>query len=108
MDTKNIEIQERSSRYDQRWSEVTVCNKVAFTLVAQMAVDMVTRWGLVAALPEGEDSAGRQKIRSQEPTELAKAACDTAAALWKEFESRDWLVAIPMPRKIEKPVEEEA
>lgn len=107
MDINNIETQERSGMYDERWTDVTVCNKVALVMVAQMATDMATRWGLVAALPDGEDSAGRQKIRAQEPGELAKAACDTAAALWKEFEARDWLVAIPMPRKREKPVKEE-
>lgn len=66
--------------------------------VARLAASMAERWGMVAATPDGEDSAGRQKLRSLEPDELAERACLTAQALWSRFESLGWLVPIPEPR----------
>lgn len=69
--------------------------------VAKLAMDMAARWGTVAALPDGEDASGRQKLRMQSPEELAEAACATAAALWRQFEERGWFFAnpLPVPRK---------
>jgi len=58
---------------------------------------LVERWGLVACVLDGEDSAGRQKMRVMTPEELARAACDTAEETWKQIEERGWTLAIPEP-----------
>lgn len=83
---------------------------VETTTVAKMAIEMCSRWGMVAATPDGEDTAGRQRLRSLEPDELADKACRTAQALWMRFERLGWLVAIPdpRPRKVEDKQKEEA
>ena len=64
---------------------------------ADLAKHIVERWALVAAIPDGEDSAGRQKLRLPDPLELAKRACDIAEETWTEFESRGWVLRIPAP-----------
>lgn len=77
--------------------------------IAKVAMDMAARWATVAALPDGEDSRGNQKMRMQTPDELATHACDVAAALWKQFEDRGWFFANPLPFPIsqkEKETEE--
>jgi hypothetical protein len=60
---------------------------------AALATQMAERWGLVAGEADGEDSAGRQKLRLLTPAELAKRSCEAAEALYKEFEARNWLVS---------------
>lgn len=57
---------------------------------ARMAISFVERWALVAAMEDGEDSAGRQKLRALTAQELAAKACDAVAALCVEFEARGW------------------
>ncbi len=76
--------------------------------VAKIAIEMASRWGMVAATQDGEDSAGRQKLRSLEPDELADKACRTAQALWSRFERLGWLVTIPEPRLRKETEKEEA
>ena len=67
------------------------------TAIARLAIDIATRFALVAAIPDGEDSAGRQKLRLPAAQELAARSCDIADALVSEFEARDWLYDVPEP-----------
>lgn len=62
---------------------------------ADMALRFIERWAMVAATPDGEDDAGRQKLRRLTPRELVDHACATAKMLYEEFESRGWLIEIP-------------
>ena len=75
----------------------TLCATRGMYTVARLATDMAARFALVAALPDGEDSAGRQKLRMATPDELASRACGIAHSLWVEFENRGWLFDIPLP-----------
>lgn len=59
---------------------------------AKMAAAFVERWALVAGEPDGEDSAGRQKLRTMTAEELAGKACKVVDALFSEFESRGWIL----------------
>lgn len=45
---------------------------------AQIAFALIERWGMIAAMPDGEDSAGRQKFRLQTPEELVARAFTVA------------------------------
>lgn len=56
---------------------------------ARFAVEFA-RQGLCAAFAEGEDSTGKQALRNATVQEIAKRACETAEALWSEFEVRGW------------------
>lgn len=63
--------------------------------VASIAKEMAERWGMVAALPDGEDTSGRQKLRIMTPEELVERACTVAELLWLDFEKRGWTLDIP-------------
>lgn len=41
---------------------------------AKLAFALIERWGMVAGLPDGEDSAGRSKLRLSTPDELVERA----------------------------------
>jgi hypothetical protein len=69
-------------------------------LRGQLACQFAERWALVAAETDGEDSAGRQKLRRLEPHELAVHACQCVSALFHEFESRDWLLKVPAYQEV--------
>ena len=62
---------------------------------ARMAGALIQRWGMVAAITDGEDSAGRSKLRLMTVPELVARACDTAAAALAAFSERGWLVDVP-------------
>lgn len=44
----------------------------------RFALDCIERWSLVAAIPDGEDSAGRQRLRLATPEELVDRSFTTA------------------------------
>jgi len=48
----------------------------------QVATELVRHLAIVAAVPNGEDSAGRQKFRLMTPKEVARRAVDIADELW--------------------------
>lgn len=62
---------------------------------ARLAAALVERWGMVAGESDGEDSAGRAKLRLATPQELAIRACETASQVAGEMRKRGWFVAIP-------------
>lgn len=63
--------------------------------VGRLAVALAERFGVLMGQPDGEDTAGRQQFGLMHPTDVAKRACDVAAALWKELEDRQWVLALP-------------
>jgi hypothetical protein len=75
---------------------------------ARLACALIERWGIVAAEVDGEDSAGRSRLRRLTPDELVKNACETADAAMNEFEKRGWLIEIPMPVPVPAKEKEEA
>ena len=79
-------------------TEILVCNTKACGLQAQLALSLLERWGLIATEPDGEDSAGRQRMKLLGVADMVTRACDTAEAMYAEFEKRDWLLALPLPK----------
>lgn len=61
----------------------------------KFAMDCIERWALVAAEPDGEDSAGRAKLRRMTPEEVVQHACECASKAFAAFEERGWLIAVP-------------
>lgn len=72
-----------------------------FYSVADMAVEFAKHFAIVAATPDGEDSAGRAKLRLSTPAEVVQRSCDIAEGLWNEFESRGWMFEVPLPKGAE-------
>lgn len=77
--------------------EMTIAEAEVPMAVAKIAIEIVRAHAMVAAIPDGEDSAGRQKVRLPTAQELTARACDLAEAMWLEFEKRDWLADVPEP-----------
>ena len=63
---------------------------------AQFAMLCVERWAMVAAEADGEDSAGRAKVRRMTPGEVAAHACVCTDRLFAEFAARGWIVTVPI------------
>ena len=68
-----------------------VCDR-AEGAVARAAVEMVVKWGMVAGVPDGEDSSGRQQLRLATPEELTKRAIETAALMYEKLEKTGHLI----------------
>ena len=64
-------------------------------LRARMALDIAKQCAMVVAESDGEDSAGRQRIRLLDAHEVALRAVRIAADMWDEFEKRNWLHDLP-------------
>ena len=83
-------------------TEVSLASTITPNSIARLASAMAERFALVAAMPDGEDSAGRQKLRLPTAEECAVRSCDLAQALWGEFSRRDWLITLPLPTEPEE------
>jgi len=65
------------------------------TMRAHFAMKLMEHLAISAAEADGEDTAGRQKLRLLTPVEVATRACNIAAAAYQQFEDRDWLLTAP-------------
>jgi hypothetical protein len=74
--------------------------KFIMGLRAQIASEMVIRFGMVAAEDNGEDSAGRQSVIPAAPKDVVERAVTTADFLVSEFEARGWLDKLPHPNEV--------
>jgi hypothetical protein len=81
-------------RFDER-----VEKKMLITGPAELAFEMLCRWGPVLATPDGEDSSGRQKGRVLDPKETVWKACEIARVAWHEFIANGWMLEIERPAK---------
>ena len=93
-DMHGIRIQDRDGwKYDDRVA--MVFNRKQPDAIAGEAIRIIERWALVAALPDGEDSAGRQKLRMPTPEELVGRAFDIAEAMYAEAVKRNHIFDLP-------------
>jgi hypothetical protein len=78
-------------------TEITLYRTQAFNLEADLAVHFIEKMGLVTAIDDGEDSAGRAKLRLLQPAEVVERGCAMAQLAMEQFEKRGWLVEVPSP-----------
>ena len=62
---------------------------------ARLASALIERWGMIMAVPDGEDSAGRQKLTLMPVGALVKRACDSAQQAITAFRARGWMLELP-------------
>lgn len=74
---------------------VTMYNTEVCDDVAVLASVLVEKWALVAAAPDGEDSAGRAKMRLLTPDELVERSVLIAERFFETMRARGYLVAVP-------------
>lgn len=80
-----------SDRYDG----VKIHNCEIIGIDAQIAVGLTEKWGMVAAMPDGEDSSGRQQFRLMTEAELAERAVTAAQTLVTALRAAGMIHAIP-------------
>lgn len=59
---------------------------------ARLAFALIERWGAVAAESDGEDSAGRAKLKLQAPDDLVRRAFDIAQSAVAEAKKRGLMI----------------
>ena len=74
---------------------ITLYERETPSFEARIALSMVEKWGIVAATTDGEDTAGRAKLRPLTPAELVERACTTADLLATELRTRGWMLELP-------------
>ena len=67
----------------------------------QFAAHMIEKWGMVAAMSDGEDSAGRQKLRLATPEELVERAITTTNLLFKRMREEGMMFECGFPTDTE-------
>lgn len=75
--------------------KVTLHETEVATFEARMALAFMERWAMVAAEADGEDSAGRAKLRLMTADEIASHACIVAQKAVEQFRARGWIKDIP-------------
>jgi hypothetical protein len=87
----------RPSRYGENpWPcSVGQHAKVMLDPRATFVLQCIERWAMVAGEPNGEDSAGRQRLRRLTPSEIVDHATKCAAAAFAAFEEQGWAVKVP-------------
>lgn len=73
---------------------------------ASLAMNFVERWGMVCGEVDGEDSAGRQKLRLSTPDELVTRAFVIAEKLMAAARERGHMITLPDLNEINKEVDE--
>lgn len=58
---------------------------------ARFALSLVDRWGMVAGIEDGEDSAGRAQMRLATPQELVDRATAVTELLFQRIEAEGWI-----------------
>ena len=80
--------------------------RTALTGPAVIAAQYVERWGMVAGMPDGEDSTGRQQLRLSTKNELVSRALDIAEELYAQADARGFLVQLPEYESMREPPDE--
>lgn len=87
-----------SEEYKYDLARVVIHDDELIQPEACLAMDLIQKWGLVAAIPDGEDSAGRTKLRLQTPEELVPRAFATSKLAFDEARKRGLVVKVgPLP-----------
>lgn len=74
--------------------EAVVYMKQVLDGPATLAKELLERWGMVAGMPDGEDSAGRAKVRLATPDELVGRALTVAELFYAQAAARGHTVQL--------------
>ena len=90
-----IETETRAKGYGRKAEGVMLHHRTYLNQQAQMAMGFIDKWGVVAARPDGEDTAGRQKLALLSVDEVVDRAFEMADKAFDRAESLGWLVPVP-------------
>ena len=94
-------------QYGDRMPTVRINETEHLNQQSKIALDMMCRWGLVAANQDGEDSSGRSKLKLATEEEIVKRAVKMTELAFAEFSSRGWITNIPTIKEMKQIVAEE-
>ena len=80
-------------------ARVLTYHTTALNMQAELAVNMIERWGCIMSLPDDE---GKTTGRMRTPAEVVAFSCEAAARAFEQFRDRDWLLDVPAPEIIER------
>lgn len=83
----------------ERAPKMAIHAAASITQRAEYALKVLGHFALVSAREDGEDSAGRQKLATLTPAELATKAFDIADAAFNEIEARGQFIVLPTIEK---------
>lgn len=66
-------------------------------MVGRMAHVLIEKWGMVAGIPDGEDSAGRSALRLMTPDEIVGRSFETAELFEAAAFARGHMLEVPSP-----------
>ena len=98
----------KHDKYSTDQPEMALLAKQALAEEARFALACIERWAMVAGELDGEDSAGRSKLRRMTPDELVRHACDSTQIAFSEFETRGWVRSLPNYEEVKQLAEERA
>lgn len=84
---QKIELERHSNE-----AKTNINDNDVFSSKAKIVVEMINRWGMVTGIPDGEDSAGRAKLKLMPPEILVSRAFVIADLMFDELEARDWSI----------------
>jgi hypothetical protein len=96
---KTHEVIETDDRYATNLTSVEIYAVKYPNGEATFAMQLANDLAIATAVPDGEDSAGRQKIRMMTPDEVTERACQIAAKMFAQFDKCGWLMDLPLPKK---------
>jgi hypothetical protein len=88
------EVRIHMNEYGDR-PEVQVNERERFAEEAKLAIVFIEKWGLILGEDNGEDSAGRQRVRSSTPEEVVERAFAMARLAMQTARDRGLTYALP-------------
>lgn len=102
MDMNGVGYIKRTHKEVVFGGDVAICRTKILGTAGEMAKELISRWGMVSGIEDGEDTAGRAKLRLATVEEVVERACNASEAFCLEAEKRGWFVDIPLPQATKK------
>jgi hypothetical protein len=87
-----------SITFHERYNAPEASDSAIATLAGRVAIKLAEHFGIVAAMPDGEDSAGRMKLRLLTPDEVVDRSIAISERLCEQINARGWLIDVPPPK----------
>jgi hypothetical protein len=89
---------------EQLWSRRIASSQTFATTAcnprARFALDIASKMALVAAVPDGEDVTGRQRMRMMSAKEITDRSIEIADRMFNAFSQYHWELELPDPELI--------
>ena len=73
-----LEYKITDDQYGNKLPSISLHETELLEFEAKLAIELLTKWGMVAATEDGEDTAGRSKMRLLRPAEVVNRAFECA------------------------------